>query len=179
MKTTILTCLLVFSGIILQGSTKEEANYLITATDSLHQDFFEGDNIKDVPDSTKGAIPLQWLITIMSINDDLAHIKDTSLFSKYLPRDKTSSYIPQERKGVSYARKIESYFHHISSASTITKDGRYYVLTPEDIKQIFTLYKVWWNKILCCESLDELEKAVSVYPLDNSPYEWKVDRNAL
>ena len=96
-----------------------------------------------------------------------------------MPRDKTSSYIPQERRGVGYARKIESYFHHISSASTITKDGRFYVLTPEDMEQIYTLYKVWWNNILGCESLDEIEKALSVFPLDDSPYEWKVDRNAL
>ena len=178
MKTTLLTALLLLSGIYCQDSPKDETDCFIKATTHLQQDLFEGDNMKDVADTTRGAMPPQWLITIISINDDLSNIRDTFLFSKYLPSDRTSSYIPQERRGVGYARKLESYFHHISSAATITKNGRYYVLTSEDMEQIYTLYKIWWKKILDSESLDEVEKNLSVYPLEGSPYEWKVDRYA-
>ena len=178
MKTTLLTALLLLSGIYCQDSPKDETDCFIKATTHLQQDLFECDNMKDVADTTRGAMPPQWLITIISINDDLSNIRDTSLFSKYLPSDRTSSYIPQERRGVGFARKIESYFHYISSASTITKDGRYYVLTSEDMEQIYTLYKIWWEKIIGCENLDEVEKILSADPLYGSPYEWKVDHNA-
>lgn len=178
MKTIILICLLL-SGIFLQESSKEKSRCLKIATDFNNQVIFENETNTDISDSTQGAIPPQWLITIISINDDLTKIRDTSLYSKYLPGDKTSSYIPQERRGVRYARKIESYFHYISAASTISKNGRCYILTSEDMEQIHSLYKSWWNRILECENVDEMEQALSMHPLIGSPYEWKVDPYAI
>lgn len=125
------------------------------------------------PDSTTISSIPDYLYKVLCVNNYLPGICDTVQCAIGLLGGETSSHIVEERRGVSSARKFESFFHYVSPTSTITKNGRPYALSAEDMKQIYNLYAMWWRKILCCDNLVEMEGLLSSNPLEGSPYGWK------
>lgn len=149
-----------------------KALHALGEKECLHYDFLDF-----IPDSTKNTEISQWLLKIVLVNEYLPMICDTSYYSINARRYRTSSYISQQRRGVDYARRIESLFYDIPPSSTITKEGLYYVLSSEDMEQIHNLYAIWWRKILSCSDIIELEKALSSHPLKDSPYKWEQSKS--
>lgn len=84
-----------------------------------------------------------------------------------------SSYIPstlyKEFKGIDYARQVEKLANqNFNEYATITKNGRFFCLTKDDLKIIQGLYENWFALYLARNEEPFVSSA-----LDGSIYRWE------
>ena len=104
----------------------------------------------------------------------LIHIIDSSaLSSSSCPIPRYSSYIPNVYIGEIAAKYIEHILNPDFKFDRITKDGNYYSLQIEDLKNIKKIYLKWWeeNKQFSKEELRKRQKGKKV--LNTSVYKWE------
>lgn len=79
-----------------------------------------------------------------------------------------SGTLIKELKGIRYARQIEKVINpNFNSYATITKNGRFFCLTKEDLIVIQGLYENWFTNCYTKE-MDGITKSA----LDGSIYKW-------
>lgn len=173
MKTMLVLLLLFNNNQWKTNMPNIDNGYLYEFANQKDIDFVICDFTSREPDTIKKTEIPDFIYKTLCINTYLSMICDDVLCPIGLLGGETSSYIVQERRGVSSARKFDSFFRYISPTATITKDGRYYTLSSDDMKQIYNLYVAWWQKILTCDNIQDLEKLLSSHPLEGSIYEWR------
>jgi len=173
MKTMLILLLLFANNQWKTNMTNIDNGYLYEFANQKDVDSIIYDFTSQEPDTIKKTEIPDFIYKTLCINTYLPMICDTVLCPIGLWGGVTSSYIVYERRGVGSARKFESFFRYISPKATITKGGRYYALSSDDMKQIYNLYVAWWQKILTCDNVQDLEKLLSSHPLEGSIYEWR------